>query len=145
MSRSAWKEGQCSGSSIRSCAQTRDTIVSSVQCTTQTLVCCEAPVLRRDGSLQGMRQCPACRFRAERRNLFQEELDLYIGRAPGRLDVMGGIADYSGSLVLQLPLAVACHAAVQLNPDAGVICTANAFQDMLPSRIWPPPHVAVHR
>lgn len=28
-----------------------------------------------------------------------------ISRAPGRLDVMGGIADYSGSLVLQLPLA----------------------------------------
>ena len=30
----------------------------------------------------------------------------FIARAPGRLDVMGGIADYSGSLVLQLPLAV---------------------------------------
>src|SRR5678810_717375 len=27
-----------------------------------------------------------------------------VGRAPGRLDVMGGIADYSGALVLQLPL-----------------------------------------
>ncbi|KAJ1627341.1 hypothetical protein T492DRAFT_876814, partial [Pavlovales sp. CCMP2436] len=27
-----------------------------------------------------------------------------VTRAPGRLDVMGGIADYSGSLVLQLPL-----------------------------------------
>src|SRR4029079_19317199 len=32
---------------------------------------------------------------------------LYFARAPGRLDVMGGIADYSGSLGLQLPLAVA--------------------------------------
>jgi L-arabinokinase len=29
---------------------------------------------------------------------------VYVGRAPGRLDVMGGIADYSGALVLQLPL-----------------------------------------
>lgn len=37
-------------------------------------------------------------------------------RAPGRLDVMGGIADYSGSLVLQLPLAQACHVAVQTHP-----------------------------
>lgn len=37
-------------------------------------------------------------------------------RAPGRLDVMGGIADYSGSLVLQLPLAEACHVAVQRHP-----------------------------
>jgi galactokinase len=28
-----------------------------------------------------------------------------IGIAPGRLDVMGGIADYSGSLLLQMPIA----------------------------------------
>ncbi|MFL5616863.1 MAG: galactokinase, partial [Gemmatimonadaceae bacterium] len=33
-----------------------------------------------------------------------------FARAPGRLDVMGGIADYSGSLVLQLPLALATTA-----------------------------------
>jgi len=26
--------------------------------------------------------------------------DIVVARAPGRLDVMGGIADYSGSLVL---------------------------------------------
>jgi len=32
--------------------------------------------------------------------LLQEEI--YVARAPGRLDVMGGIADYSGSLVLQV-------------------------------------------
>lgn len=36
-----------------------------------------------------------------------------MGRAPGRLDVMGGIADYSGSLVLQLPLAQGTFAAAQ--------------------------------
>jgi L-arabinokinase len=36
-----------------------------------------------------------------------------ISRAPGRLDVMGGIADYSGSLVLQRPIAEATFAAVQ--------------------------------
>jgi galactokinase len=29
----------------------------------------------------------------------------FIGIAPGRLDVMGGIADYSGSLLLQMPIA----------------------------------------
>ncbi|HEY7820596.1 MAG TPA: GHMP kinase, partial [Vicinamibacteria bacterium] len=28
----------------------------------------------------------------------------FVARAPARLDVMGGIADYSGSLVLELPL-----------------------------------------
>ena len=36
-----------------------------------------------------------------------------IGRAPGRLDVMGGIADYSGSLVLEMPLACATFAVAQ--------------------------------
>ena len=52
---------------------------------------------------------------------FQEDVDIFVGRAPGRLDVMGGIADYSGSLVLQLPLAVACHAAVQMSPTSGAV------------------------
>src|SRR3954471_8049474 len=37
-----------------------------------------------------------------------------VSRAPGRLDVMGGIADYTGSLVCELPLDRA--AAVLLQP-----------------------------
>lgn len=37
----------------------------------------------------------------------------FIARAPGRLDVMGGIADYSGSLVLELPLDRATFAVAQ--------------------------------
>lgn len=36
-----------------------------------------------------------------------------IARAPGRLDVMGGIADYSGSMVLEMPIAEAAFAAIQ--------------------------------
>ncbi len=48
-------------------------------------------------------------------DLFDQENDIFVGRAPGRLDVMGGIADYSGSLVLQLPIQQAALAAVQLN------------------------------
>ncbi|KAJ6732107.1 L-ARABINOKINASE [Salix purpurea] len=47
--------------------------------------------------------------------LFNWEEDIYVSRAPGRLDVMGGIADYSGSLVLQMPIKEACHVAVQKN------------------------------
>ncbi|CAK7354350.1 unnamed protein product [Dovyalis caffra] len=47
--------------------------------------------------------------------LFNWEEDIYVARAPGRLDVMGGIADYSGSLVLQMPTREACHVAVQKN------------------------------
>jgi len=35
---------------------------------------------------------------------FTSSQPLIAARAPGRLDVMGGIADYSGSTVLQLPL-----------------------------------------
>ncbi|KAK4389063.1 L-arabinokinase [Sesamum angolense] len=46
-------------------------------------------------------------------NLFNWEEDIFVARAPGRLDVMGGIADYSGSLVLQMPTREACHVAVQ--------------------------------
>lgn len=41
-----------------------------------------------------------------------------MSRAPGRLDVMGGIADYSGSLVLQMPIHEACHVALQMQHPA---------------------------
>uniref|UniRef100_A0A0E0CFF0 GHMP kinase N-terminal domain-containing protein n=1 Tax=Oryza meridionalis TaxID=40149 RepID=A0A0E0CFF0_9ORYZ len=44
---------------------------------------------------------------------FDWEEEIYVARAPGRLDVMGGIADYSGSLVLQMPIREACHVAIQ--------------------------------
>ena len=46
-------------------------------------------------------------------NLFNDAEPVLITRAPGRLDVMGGIADYSGSLVLQLPIANATYVALQ--------------------------------
>src|SRR6185295_2656732 len=45
-------------------------------------------------------------------SFFEPEEDLFITRAPGRLDLMGGIADYSGSLVLQMPIAEATFAAL---------------------------------
>jgi L-arabinokinase len=38
---------------------------------------------------------------------------IILTRSPGRLDVMGGIADYSGSLVLQYPIAEATFVAIQ--------------------------------
>ena len=46
-------------------------------------------------------------------DFFRADRELIVTRAPGRLDVMGGIADYSGSLVLQLPIADATHVALQ--------------------------------
>jgi len=48
------------------------------------------------------------------RELFDTKADLIVSRAPGRLDLMGGIADYSGSHVLEFPIAEATFAAVQL-------------------------------
>ncbi|GFZ15519.1 arabinose kinase [Actinidia rufa] len=47
--------------------------------------------------------------------IFNWEEEIFVARAPGRLDVVGGIADYSGSLVLQMPIREACHVAVQIN------------------------------
>ena len=46
-------------------------------------------------------------------SFFIADLPVTIARAPGRLDVMGGIADYSGSLVLEMPLACATTAVAQ--------------------------------
>lgn len=54
---------------------------------------------------------------AAAQTLFDPKKEIIVTRAPGRLDVMGGIADYSGSLVLQLPLAEATCAALQLASD----------------------------
>ncbi len=42
---------------------------------------------------------------------------VFVARAPGRLDVMGGIADYSGSLVLQWPIRESTRVAVQRRAD----------------------------
>jgi galactokinase len=49
--------------------------------------------------------------------MFEKGRPILIARAPGRLDVMGGIADYSGSLVLEMPIAEAAFAAVQPSND----------------------------
>ena len=48
---------------------------------------------------------------------FDADRELFVTRAPGRLDVMGGIADYSGSLVLELPIAEAALVALQRTGD----------------------------
>lgn len=39
--------------------------------------------------------------------------EVIVSRAPGRLDVMGGIADYSGALVLEMPIQEATKVALQ--------------------------------
>lgn len=54
------------------------------------------------------------------RTFFATDSPLYVARAPGRLDVMGGIADYSGARVLELPLA--CSTTALLQRQAGPRC-----------------------
>lgn len=54
---------------------------------------------------------------AQWRGLFDGGGPVFVTRAPGRLDLMGGIADYSGSLVLELPIASAAHVGLQVRPD----------------------------
>ena len=63
--------------------------------------------------LESLRSAPDPRLRT----FFSAERAVFISRAPGRLDVMGGIADYSGARVLELPLACATSAFVQTQPD----------------------------
>ncbi|HEX8072703.1 MAG TPA: hypothetical protein VF546_22335 [Pyrinomonadaceae bacterium] len=60
--------------------------------------------------LGGLHESPS----DELRDLFDGTRALYVSRAPGRLDLLGGIADYSGALVLELPTACATHVALQL-------------------------------
>jgi len=54
--------------------------------------------------------------------IFSDGRKIVFSRAPGRLDVMGGIADYSGSLVCEIPLNIAAGAAVQIRLDKRLVC-----------------------
>lgn len=65
--------------------------------------------------LSRLRRITACRDveTASLRQCFDPHAPIHVARAPGRLDVMGGFADYSGSDALLLTTREACHAAVQ--------------------------------
>src|SRR5262245_13685557 len=56
-------------------------------------------------------------IREQHRPFFDGEGPVIGARAPGRLDVMGGVADYSGSVVLEGTLAEATFVAVQARAD----------------------------
>ena len=70
-------------------------------------------MLRSDADLGAAASLDAFVGTLRERRLFERGASLAVSRAPGRLDVMGGIADYSGSLVLQRPIAEATFAAAQ--------------------------------
>ncbi|MBC8139543.1 MAG: GHMP kinase [Fibrella sp.] len=87
-------------------------------------------------------------LRADAPDFFAPDSPVYIARAPGRLDVMGGIADYSGSLVAEMPIAQAAVCACQRDDTLGggvtarsANATAEGFQPevVLPAEVFTNP------
>lgn len=70
----------------------------------------------------------------ELRGFFDVTQEVFLTRAPGRLDVMGGIADYSGSLVLQMPTREATLVALQPRDDRKLQIVSLRDQSKLPDR-----------
>jgi len=55
--------------------------------------------------------------RNEQASFFDGNAPIAGARAPGRLDIMGGVADYSGSVVLEMPIGEAAFVAWQWRED----------------------------
>lgn len=73
------------------------------------------------------------RVRAELAADFDPAKPIRLARAPGRLDVMGGIADYTGSLVCEMPLDRAAAVALQARRDRHVrVFSFNLLDNHLP-------------
>jgi L-arabinokinase len=58
------------------------------------------------------------------------------GVAPGRLDVLGGVADYSGSLVLQMPLSLRTRVTIEERSEPGLVFSS---EQESPVRLPMPP------
>lgn len=54
-------------------------------------------------------------------NFFSTDDAVYVTRAPGRLDLMGGNVDYTGGLVFQSTIREATWAAAQLRKDSRIV------------------------
>jgi L-arabinokinase len=55
-------------------------------------------------------------------DFFSYSKPVFTASAPGRMDVMGGIADYSGALLLQLPIAAITTVSIQERDDDLFYC-----------------------
>lgn len=55
--------------------------------------------------------------------------EVFVARAPGRLDVMGGLSEYAGCLACQWPLAAATVVAVQRRDDRRLVLRNYNTQD----------------
>jgi L-arabinokinase len=73
------------------------------------------------------------RARAELAAEFDFTRPMRVSRAPGRLDVMGGIADYTGSLVCEMPLDRAAAVLLQQRADREIqIFSFNLYDEHQP-------------
>ncbi len=54
------------------------------------------------------------------KSLCSREEKIYSASSPGRLDVMGGVADYSGSLLLQMPIRERVNVKLQKRKDGWI-------------------------
>lgn len=62
-----------------------------------------------------------------------------VARAPGRLDVMGGIADYSGSLVLQMPIREGTWVVAQVSSEPSIRVGSVGLTENEPDRYFEVP------
>jgi galactokinase len=71
------------------------------------------------------------------RDFLRDHAEVVVARAPGRLDLMGGIADYSGSLVLQMPIREAALVALQRSDDRVLrFLSLSSEGSTLPARLF---------
>ena len=86
------------------------------------------------GFLETLNDCQSGRL-AGIESFFDFEAPVIVTRAPGRLDVMGGIADYSGSLVLQMPTREAAYVAIQAQSSPTVTAVSLQGPDRPPLKL----------
>jgi len=72
---------------------------------------------------------------------FERGLPVVVGEAPGRLDVMGGIADYSGSLVLEMAIREEARVHVQRIQERVVVLRTTTPQAGMQAEVSIPLHV----
>lgn len=60
---------------------------------------------------------------------FDRGRPVHVGRAPGRLDLMGGNVDYTGGLVFQMTIREATWAALQLRADDHIVLLNPQMQE----------------
>jgi L-arabinokinase len=90
-----------------------------------------APVETAPRASQGEDAAAFCE-RVSRHAFFEGAEPICVARAPGRFDILGGIADYSGSLVLGLPTEAGALVAAQVTTDGRATAVSGRRRASLP-------------